>query len=189
MGMPRIGADPWTVAMVRAFPSDGNRYEVIDGELVVTPSPTWDHQGVVAELLLRLRPWTERCGVGVTHLSPADLELEPDGLVQPDLFVVPSNADGTKPREWHEVTRLVLAVEVLSPSSARDDRTRKRMLFARVGVPEYWIVNPVDRVIERWRPADALPELCNRTLVWLPLGATEPLELDVPALFRSALDD
>lgn len=189
MGMPRIGADPWTAEMVRAFPNDGNRYEVIDGELLVTPAPTWDHQGVVEELLTRLRPWTEQHGVGVTKLSPADLQLEPDGLVQPDLFVVPPNDDGTRPRAWRDVTRLTLAVEVLSPSSARDDRTRKRKLFARVGVPEYWIVNPADRVVERWHPGDELPELCNRVLAWHPAGASEPLVIDVPSFFRAALGE
>lgn len=110
MGMPRIGADPWTAVMVRAFPNDGNRYEVIDGELLVTPSPTWDHQGVVEELFIRLRPWTEQHGVGVTKLSPANIQLEPAGLVQPDLFVVPPNDDGTKPRAWRDITRPVLAV-------------------------------------------------------------------------------
>jgi Uma2 family endonuclease len=188
MGMPRIGADPWTAEMVRAFPSDGNRYEVIDGDLLVTPSPAWDHQSVVSELCLRLRAWTRTHGVGDTMVSPADIELEPRSLVQPDLFVVRPNDDGSKPRGWRDVTRLALAIEVLSPSSARDDRTRKRTLFARVGVPEYWIVNTVDRVVERWRPGDDLPELCNRTLSWHPEGAADALVIDLPSLFRAALD-
>ncbi len=188
MGMPRIGAEVWTAELVRAFPNDGNRYEVIDGELLVTPSPSWTHQGVVGALYRRLFAWTSVHGVGDTMFSPADLELESDGLVQPDVFVVPPNDDGTRPREWRDVTRLALAIEVLSPSTARDDRTRKRKLFARVGVPEYWVVNPADRVIERYRPGDDLPELCNRTLSWHPAGASEPLVLDVPALFRDALD-
>lgn len=187
MGMPRLYAERWTADMVRAFPDDGNRYEVIDGELVVTPSPALPHQRVVGALYLILAPWTEARGVGDTIMSPADLGLEPDGLVQPDLFVVPPNDDGSRPRDWHEVTRLLLAIEVLSPSTAREDRGRKRRLFARVGVPEYWIADVDQRVIERWRPADELPELCNRTLAWRPPGAAEPLVIDVARLFHDAL--
>lgn len=187
MGMPRLDAELWTADMVRAFPDDSNRYEVIDGELVVAPSPKWSHQRVVGALHLILAPWTAAQGVGDTMLSPADLGLEPGGLVQPDLFVVRPNDDGSRPRDWQEVTRLLLAVEVLSPSTVRDDRGRKRKLFARVGVPEYWIADGERRVIERWRPGDELPELCNRSLTWRPAGVADPLDIDVPKLFRDAL--
>lgn len=189
MAMPRLlYGEPWTAEMVRTFPDDGNRYEVIDGDLVVTPAPSWAHQRMVGALHALLVAWTSVHGVGDTLLSPADIGLEPGGLVQPDLFVVPPNDDGSKPRDWRDVTRLLLAVEVLSPSTAREDRGRKRKLFDRVGVPEYWIVDSEQRVVERWRPGDDLPELCNRTLVWHPPGAVAPLVIDMPKLFRDALD-
>jgi len=186
MGMPRIDAEYWTAEMVRVFPEDGKRYEVIGGELLVTPVPKWNHQRVVRELMMVLHPWTLEHGVGETLASPADIELEPKGLVQPDLFVVPPFPDGHRGTEWSEITHLLLAVEVLSPSTAEQDRVKKRVLFSRTGVPEYWMVDPERQVIERWRPGDELPELCNRTLTWDP-GAREPLMLDLPAYFRAAL--
>lgn len=183
MGMS-IDTGHWTAEMVRAFPEDGKRYEVVDGELLVSPSPRWSHQSVVAQLLVALHPWTRAHGIGETLTSPADIELEPQGLVQPDLFVVPPFPDGHQGTQWSEIEHLVLAIEVLSPSTAAHDRQQKRKLFARVGVPEYWIVDLDHQVIERWRPGDELPELCNRTLTWNPPGAREPLVLDLPALFR-----
>jgi Uma2 family endonuclease len=183
MGMPSSYMEPWTAEMVRAFPEDGKRYEVIDGELLVTPAPKWNHQSVVAELLLILRPWTRDQGVGETLTSPADIGLEPRGLVQPDVFVVPPLP--TNRREWRNIHRLVLAIEVLSPSTAAQDRRQKRLLFLRAGVPEYWIADLERELIERWRPGDTLPELCNSTLAWQPDGAREPLLLDVPALFHA----
>lgn len=188
MGMSRLYGELWTAEMVRAFPADGNRYEVIDGELIVTPSPNFEHQWVVGEFHVTLHDWTLKHGVGVTMLSPADLQLEPEGLVQPDVFVAPPVPDGDMPRSWTDITTLVLAIEVLSPSTAQHDRGRKRELFARVRVPEYWIADARHRVIERGRPDDELPELCNRTLVWHPTGAGEPLVIDVAKLFRDALD-
>jgi Uma2 family endonuclease len=182
----------WTVAEVRELQDESRawpRYELIAGELLVTPAPTWDHQRLVGQLFLRLHPWTSGQGIGETLMSPADLELEPEGLVQPDVFVVPPSLGGSVPRAWTDVTSLMLAVEVLSPSTARDDRGRKRELFSRIRVPEYWIVDPKHRVIERWRPGDQLPELCTRTLEWGPPGATEPLVIDVPEFFRTALGE
>jgi Uma2 family endonuclease len=95
---------------------------------------------------------------------------------------------GRRPRRWSDITRLLLAVEVLSPSTARADRTVKRRLFQRVGVPEYWIVDVEARLVERWRPGDARPEIVTDALAWQPEPAHAPLVIDLPTLFAAILD-
>ena len=185
MGMPET-AERWTAEMVRALPDDGQRYEVIAGELFVTPAPSFDHQDAVMRLLVPLNEYLNRTGAGHVAFSPADIELDDETLVQPDLFVVPL-VGGRRPRKWTDVTRLLLAVEVLSPSTARADRTVKRRLFQRVGVPEYWIVDVEARLVERWRPGDARPEIVTDTLAWQPDPGHPPLAVDLPSLFATIL--
>jgi Uma2 family endonuclease len=181
MGMPQQ-ATRWTADMVRALPDDGNRYEVVDGELLVTPAPTWTHQRVVRELLLLLGPYVAAQGIGEILPSPADIELDSHGLVQPDLFVQ-GLVDGRLPAGWNVGAPLLLAIEVLSPSTARADRTIKRRRFQRARIPEYWIVDPDARVIERWRPDDERPEVLAERITWHPDGATVALTIDPHSLF------
>ena len=73
--------------MVRALPDDRKRYEVIDGGLLVTPSPTGLHQRAVSRLIVLLDPYVNACGLGTVLASPADIELDREGYVQPDVFV------------------------------------------------------------------------------------------------------
>jgi Uma2 family endonuclease len=186
MGMPEQ-ATRWTAAMVRALPDDGNRYEVVDGELLMTPSPSWPHQRAVRELLLELAPYVRLQAIGELLPSPADIELDPHGLVQPDLFVQ-GLVSGRLPAGWNVGAPLLLAIEVLSPSTARADRTVKRRRFQRARVPEYWIVDPDARVIERWRPDDERPEILSDRIVWHPEGATQPLTIELAPLFARILD-
>ena len=84
---------------------------------------------------------------GLALFAPADVEFEPESMVQPDLFVLPL-VDGRKPHSVKEAGRLLLVVEVLSPSTARLDRHLKRRLYQRYGVEEYWIVDLDARVVE-----------------------------------------
>ena len=86
------------------------------------------------------------------------------------------------------VTRVLVAVEVLSPSSARFDRVIKRRLYHEIGVEEYWLVDPDAQTVERWRPSDQRPEIIDREVVWNPPSIYEPFRLDIPALFREVLD-
>src|SRR6185295_7151999 len=118
MAMPVIPDQRrYTAAEVLAFPEDGNRYEVVGGELLVNPAPRLRHQQVVTRLMVRLGDYLEALGqLGRLFTSPADLTwgVHPDAaddLVQPDVFVVePDRAHG----EWLDVVRLRLAVEVVS---------------------------------------------------------------------------
>jgi Uma2 family endonuclease len=186
MAMPVHVPDlDWTVERALALPDDGNRYEVLDGELFVTPAPSWGHQSVLEVLHAALRAHVIDHRLGWIRWSPADIVFSPRRLLQPDLFVVPWR-DGGPPRAWSEITSLLLAVEVLSPSTARADRHRKRMIYQSEGVPEYWIVDGDSRLIERWRPGDERPEVLHDTLLWKPLPDRTPLTIDIPALFDAA---
>jgi Uma2 family endonuclease len=182
MAMP-VQHTEWTVEMVRALPDDGNRYEVIDGELFVTPAPSVVHQRAVLELALLVAPYVRAHRIGEAIISPADVIVYgPRKFVQPDLFVVPL-VNGAPMRAWTEVGRLSLAVEVLSPSTEHVDRGRKRTLYMEKAVPEYWIVNTVERVVERWRPDGTPVAIVNELLEWRPDADAPPLVIDLPAYF------
>ena len=186
MGMPHT-AERWTADMVRALPEDGNRYEVIDGELFVTPAPSWPHQRAVLGIAARL--WHYLCGAawGEVMCSPADISFSDDRMIQPDVFVAPSGDGGQKAGQWSDIRGLLLAVEVLSPSTARADRQVKRRLYQEERVGEYWIVDLDARVVERWRPGDDRPEIVAGTLTWLPDPSAAPFELDLPTFFGEVL--
>jgi len=187
MGMPQA-THFWMPDEVRELPADGHRYEVVAGELLVTPAPTFQHRRAVGRLLRLIEDYLDKVQVGYATFSPADIEPEPGALVQPDVFVAPLVA-GRRPRSWKEIRTLLLAVEVLSPSTARADRTIKRRLYQRAGVGEYWIVDLDARLVERWRPGDERPELVAETLDWRPERSTESLLLDLPHFFADLLGD
>jgi len=173
----------WTAEMVRALPDDGTRYEVIDGELLVTPSPRRPHQRAVLQIAKRLDDYVEAIEVGTVLVSPSDIELDPHGMVQPDVFVE-GLVDDRAAAEWNAGAPLLLVVEVLSPGTARTDRITKRDRYRRAGIPEYWIVDLDARTIERWRPGDTRPEVLSETIVWHPSPHHDPLILDLDSLFR-----
>jgi Uma2 family endonuclease len=182
--MPRQGE--WTVEAMWQLPETGERYEVIDGVLYVTPSPSDEHQDAIGILYVPIAAYLGRCPVGWVRAAPADVRFAPDRGVQPDLYVAPL-VDGRRPRGWQQIRHLLLAVEVLSPSTAANDRGVKRRLYQR-HADEYWIVDLDARLIERWRPGDARPEILDQALAWRPAGADEPMALDVPAFFREVLE-
>jgi Uma2 family endonuclease len=178
----------WTAADLEDLPEDGARYEVIDGELFMTPAPAVAHQRAIVMLWALLEPFVSARRIGEALIAPADIEFSPTRLVQPDLFVWPL-ADGRRPARFADVRRLLLAVEVLSPSSARADRVAKRTIYREEGVAEYWIVDLDARTIERSTPQAPLVEVMADRLLWSPEGATAPLDIDVAAYFARVLDD
>ena len=182
MGM--VAPTLYTAEMVRALPEDGQRHEVINGELIMTPAPGRPHQRAVGRLYLSLSRYLESVPGYETIHSPADIELDSRTLVQPDLFVTrvtPGNPD-----DWRHID-LCLAVEVLSPSTARYDRITKRRLYQRQSI-EYWIVDLDARVIERWGPADERPEILADELRWQPAEGTMALSINLEAYFGAVLD-
>lgn len=184
MAMP-ASARRWTVEEVRAMQDEDRawpRFELIDGELIVTPAPRRLHQRAVAELFRLLDPCVRAQRIGVVEFSPADIQLAPKTIVQPDVFVSPL-VEGRVPLHWPQTTRLLLAAEVISPSNPRADRVTKRRFFARVDVAEYWVVDLDARIVERNLGADPRPEILDQALTWSPTGATEALVIDLPQYF------
>ncbi len=181
----------WSVEEVREMQDESRawpRFELIGGELLVTPAPGEIHQVGVAELLLLLAAYVDRERIGVTLMSPADIELHPGTISQPDVFVVPV-ATGMKrksQRGWEAVTSLLLAVEVISPSSVRTDREKKREYYLSAGVPDYWVIDFDARVLERWIPGADTPTVLRSSFEWRPAGASAPLVVNLPELFENA---
>lgn len=172
----------WTAEMVRQLPDDGNRYEVVHGELLVTPAPRLGHQLLVTRLAIALGNYLAGEPVGIVLTSPADISWGRDVLVQPDVFVVPH--DEAKSREWSRIRTLLLVVEVLSPSTARADRFTKRQRYQQAGVPLYWIVDGDEERVEVWTPDAELPAMEALRLVWRPVGAGSAFTLALAELFR-----
>jgi len=172
----------YTADLVRALPDDGNRYETVHGELLVTPAPRALHQRVVRRLLTALDLYLTENRVGEVFASPADISWGPDVLVQPDVFV--ADLDEARTLDWSRMRHLLLAIEVLSPTTARADRFTKRRLYQEVGVPAYWIVDLDARAAETWTPELSVPAVERERLVWRPAGAGEAFVLELAELFK-----
>jgi Uma2 family endonuclease len=182
MGMP--APSYFTREMLRDLPDDGNRYELVRGELLVTPAPRLWHEEVSLRLYVALREFV-RAGSLPVHVFGSRSEIswgEEDTEVQPDLFVVP--VEEARTLDWARLRHLLLVVEVLSPSTARFDRFTKRLEYQRRRVPLYWVVDPDERVVEAWTPDDHFPRFERERLVWHPGDAASPFALELADLFR-----
>ncbi|MCX7792162.1 MAG: Uma2 family endonuclease [Chloroflexaceae bacterium] len=137
----------WTYADYARLPDDGQRYEVIDGVLYMTPAPGTEHQSVTNLIATFLTMHVQFAGLGKVFSAPTDVELAPGFVVQPDVLVI--SAD-----RLHLITpsRISgppdLVVEVTSPGTAGYDRREKQDAYARAGAPEYWIVDPHAQTVE-----------------------------------------
>ncbi len=181
MSMPAPGY--YTAEMLLAFPEDGNRYEVVHGELLVTPAPRPLHQRVGRRLLVALEEYLRVHRVGELFYAPADISWGPDILVQPDLFVVPLEESATL--DWARMRTLLLAVEVLSPSSTRADRFTKRRLYQGQLIPQYWIVDADQGQVEVWTPDAVFPVVERDRIIWHPERASEACVIALAALFAN----
>lgn len=197
-------ARKWHVEDVLALPYDGRRFELIDGMLLVngvevadghidridpamTPSASLAHQRATLNLARLLADYVEATRVGLVVVAPADVKLAKDTVVQPDVLVA-SMIDGRVPRTLDEIRHLLLAVEILSPSTARTDRVHKRAVYRRAGVGEYWIVDLDACAVERWRPGSEVGEIFTTAIEWAPDAVQPALRIDLPAFFSGALD-
>jgi len=176
-----------TIEDLLALPDDGMRHELLDGIHVVTPAPNLLHQRTVSEIMAHLRSALAGRDDAESFTSPADVVLGPRTLVQPDLFVV-RRTPGQRLERWADAGVPLLAIEILSPTTAPRDRGAKRRIYQRAGVLEYWIVDLDARLIERWRPDDARPEILDARVSWaLPGGAAGTL--DAADLFARVFED
>jgi Uma2 family endonuclease len=173
----------FTADMVRSMPDDGTRYEVVYGELLVTPAPRLWHQVLVNRLSFSLTEYLRMDAGAMVLTSPADISWDRDVLVQPDVFVVP--LEQARAMKWTAIRELLLVAEVLSPSNAEQDRFLKRRRYQEAGVPLYWIVDGEARQVEVWTPTDLFPRIERQELVWQPSGPAEPFRLDLSELFRA----
>lgn len=152
---------------IEAIPDDGNRYEILHGELLVTPLPSTGHQRIAMRLSILTVLWC-RAHTGWTVLAPSGVHVSDTTWLEPDLaaYAAPESDN----LSWREMPPPLLVVEVLSPSTRRRDRHRKRPTYLSHGVGELWLVDPDTRTIERWTSASEFPE----TLRDGPIGAAYP---------------
>lgn len=136
-----------TYGEIRRMPHDGKRYELIDGEVYVTPSPNTKHQRVVGNLYLALREFVDEHGLGDVYLAPLDVVFDEYDVLQPDLLFV-SSARRSIIGEDNVTAAPDLVVEILSPSTRGYDRDEKRRVYARFGVKEVWLFEPRDNTVE-----------------------------------------
>lgn len=180
---PIQGPPEWTYAEYARLPDDGNRYEVIDGEVCVTPAPGPPHQRVAANLFVLLRAYVLEHGLGELFWD-VDLLFVSHQYLRPDMVFVAKDAlAGVTDRGVESAPSLV--VEVLSPHSGGIDRVKKPPRYRDFGVPGYWVVDRDARAIEVYRlRADPWgPEVVTGVLRWQPDPAVPPLELHVADVF------
>jgi Uma2 family endonuclease len=175
----------WTYAEFSRLPEDGNRYEVIAGDLYVTPSPRPRHQWVVGNLDFALQAYVRSHDLGRVYIGPIDVLFAEGDYLAPDLvFIRKDRLDIVSERGLEAAPDLV--VEVLSPSTAGRDRILKRDRYLHFGVPEYWAVDPnaAEVLVFRSTSSRSRHEISRDRLVWQPSSEAPPLSVDVSALFQ-----
>ena len=181
MGMPSH-ATYYTVDEVLAFPEDGTKYELIFGELVVSPTPRIWHQWIVMRLSKILLEYCEREQLGQVFSTGADLSWgRSDTITSPDVFVL-------EPQDFNaasgaDVRHVPLIAEVLSKSTARHDRYGKRIVYRDQRVGTYWIVDADKHTVDVWTPDAQFPHVEREVLTWAPDGASRPLFIVLAELF------
>ena len=173
----------WTRADLERLPDDGNRYEVLDGELFVTPQAAFDHQFIALELATALRTYCNCYDLGVV-VGPGAVVFGKNEL-QPDVHVVPGPRPprGTK---WAELPIPLLVAEVLSDSTGGRDLGKKREAYLRINIPTYWVVDADERRVFVWTRSSPEPVTVSDVLRWQPRGDLPPLEISLETLFGVA---
>jgi Uma2 family endonuclease len=171
----------WTLAEVHSLPDDGNKYELIHGELFVTPAPTLEHETILARLTRILEPYVAANALGLIYHPRAVFRVRDQVEIEPDLMVRQEHR-GPEPT-WETAPLPSLVVEVASPTTWRRDRVQKRVAYMDAEIPDYWIVDGETRSIRAVRPG-ADDVVTTTTLIWSPAGAPEPLIVEVVRLFE-----
>lgn len=176
-------ASEWTLEQLHRLPDDGNRYELVHGELFVTPSPSVGHEELVAVLANVLHPYVSQWRLGRIYTRRAVVQTY-DAQVEPDLMV----RQTTVTEDWSALPLPVFVAEVASRSTRRRDLGQKRQHYLDLPIPDYWIVDRRDRTIRVVRPGHA-DIVASDEVAWHPRGAAEPLVVDVRSYFRDALGE
>ena len=172
----------WTYAEYARLPDDGKRYEVIAGELVVSPSPAPTHQKALIRLSTALDQFTQQHRLGEMYPGPIDVLLSGVDYLVPDLVFVRAERTGVITDRGIEAAP-DLVIEAISPSTAMRDRGLKRERYAHFGVPLYWVIDVELRHIEVYRLSedpDGPAEIIRDALVWQPSSDGPSLTISVP---------
>ncbi len=129
------------------FPDDRRQYQIVDGEVYMVPAPIPYHQIVASNIEFMLRSFVSKHNLGQVFRAPCDVILSNENVVQPDIFFISKNRLNII-TEKNIVGPPDLVIEILSPYTEKLDKTIKRDLYARYGVSEYWLVDPVSKGIE-----------------------------------------
>lgn len=168
----------WTLEELHSLPDDGNRYELVHGELFVTPPPSRAHETLVSALHSLLEPYVSHHRLGRIYRPRAVVRERPNVEVEPDLFVVPLGPAAS----WDDAPRPILVVEATSPSTRRRDHVHKRQLYVDLAIPTYWVFDLEERNVSVIS-LDHPDTVVDSRLVWQPAGADEPLIIEVASLF------
>ena len=172
-----IRAKRWTLDEVHRLPDDGNKYELLRGDLFLTPPPSETHETILARLSRILVPFVAEQRLGMVYHPRAVLRHE-GSEVEPDLMVRGSNPGD----DWDSAPTPILVVEVLSDSTRRRDHVQKRKFYLEASVPEYWIVDPDHETVRVVTP-DAADVVVTNELMWSPGGVTRPLLISLSEVF------
>jgi Uma2 family endonuclease len=170
----------WTLDEVHSLPDDGNKYELVRGELFVTPPPSDQHETILARLSRLLDPYVAAQGLGLVYHPRSVLRFE-GSEVEPDLMV--RQASRQKKTSWDHAPRPVLIVEVFSDSTRRRDQLQKRRLYMDAGILEYWMVDPERETITVVRPGVG-DQTLRHELVWEPRAGVPPLVVRLADIFE-----
>lgn len=173
----------WTLAELDRLPDDGNKYELVDGELFVTPAPSPAHEQLAAVLHGIIAPFVRANRLGRVY-TPRSVVRTDGSEVEPDLMLRP--ATPTLPATWEQMPTPLLVVEILSRTTRRHDQEQKRGFYLRIGVAENWMVDRSSRSIRVVR-RDSEDLVAESVLEWRPDGARDALRVDVAAYFDEAL--
>lgn len=143
------------------LPDDKNRYEIINGELVMTPAPKINHQRISGIIELQLRLFVEKNKLGEVFDAPCDVFLTEKDIVQPDILFV-SNENKKIITEDNIKGAPELVIEIISPTTAYYDLIEKKELYEKFGVKEYWIVDPKKQWVEIYTPTNKKFKLAQR---------------------------
>jgi Uma2 family endonuclease len=174
-----LATKKWTLEEIHRLPDDGNKYELVRGELFVTPAPTDEHETILARLTRMLDPYVAANDLGYVYHPRAVLQFD-GSETEPDLMV--RQPHPRRKGKWESAPTPILIVEVLSPYTRRRDREQKREYYLEAGVAEYWMIDPDQRTITVVR-AGRVDLVCRERVTWSPAGSVAPLAFELGALF------
>jgi Uma2 family endonuclease len=171
----------WTRADLAYLPDDGNRYEVLHGELLVSPQASYGHQLIALALAHVLYAYCEKHRIG--HVVGPGAVVFGKNELQPDVQVIPGPRQPLATK-WEKLPRPILVVEIVRDSvSRRSALGKKRDAFGERGIEEYWVIDPDKRRALAFRPAAAEPRVVRDSFRWQPRADIAPLEIPVASMF------